>query len=71
MGPFLGGTVFFIFVFMMAQALRLADFFINRGVGGAMLGKLSALDGSFVPADGPADGFFDLGAHRLRPAVGR
>jgi lipopolysaccharide export system permease protein len=49
-GPFLGGTVFFIFVFMMFQALRLADFFINRGVGGAMLGKLSALMAlSFLP----------------------
>ena len=50
LGPLLGGTVFFIFVFMMAQALRLADFFINRGVGGAMLGKLSALMAlSFLP----------------------
>lgn len=49
-GPFLGGFVFFIFVFMMFQALRLADFFINRGVGGAMLGKLSALMAlSFIP----------------------
>lgn len=49
-GPFLGGTIFFTFVFMMAQALRLADFFINRGVGGAMLGKLSALLAlSFLP----------------------
>jgi LPS export ABC transporter permease LptF len=49
-GPFLGGTVFFVFIFMMFQALRLADFFINRGVGGAMLGKLSALMAlSFLP----------------------
>lgn len=49
-GPFLGGTVFFVFIFMMFQALRLADFFINRGVGGALLGKLSALMAlSFLP----------------------
>lgn len=48
--PFLGGTVFFIFVFMMFQALRLADFFINRGVGGSILGKLALLMSiSFLP----------------------
>jgi lipopolysaccharide export system permease protein len=49
-GPFMGATVFLLFVFMMFQALRLADFFINRGVGGMMLGKLSALMAlSFLP----------------------
>jgi lipopolysaccharide export system permease protein len=50
MGPFLGGTIFFIFIFMMFQVLRLADFFINRGIGVGMLSKLSALMAiSFVP----------------------
>jgi lipopolysaccharide export system permease protein len=49
-GPFLGGTVFFIFIFMMFQALRLSELFINRGVGGAILGKLAALMAlSFLP----------------------
>jgi LPS export ABC transporter permease LptF len=48
--PFLGGTLFFIFVFMMFQALRLAEFFIVHGVGGAILGKMAGLLAlSFVP----------------------
>ena len=41
--PFLGGTLFFIFLFMMFQALRLADFFIVHGVGGGILAKLTGL----------------------------
>jgi lipopolysaccharide export system permease protein len=50
LGPLLGAVVFIVFLFMMFQALRLADFFVNRGVGGAMLGKLSALMAlSFLP----------------------
>ena len=50
LGPLLGATIFIIFLFMMFQALRLADFFINRGIGGMMLGKLSALMAlSFLP----------------------
>ena len=30
--PFLGGVIFFTFVFLMFQAVRLADYFINHGV---------------------------------------
>lgn len=48
--PFLGGTVFIIFVLMMFQALRLAEFFILHGVGIGLLAKLSGLLMlSFVP----------------------
>lgn len=39
-GPFLGGVLFFTFVFLMFQALRLADFFIIHGVPLLVLGKL-------------------------------
>lgn len=42
-GPFLGGVVFFSFVFLMFQALRLADFFIIHGVGGLVLMKMVGL----------------------------
>lgn len=41
--PFLGGIMFFLFIFLMFQALRLAEFFIIHGVGGMLLGKLTAL----------------------------
>ncbi|MGK5082676.1 LPS export ABC transporter permease LptF [Bdellovibrionota bacterium FG-1] len=48
--PFLGGTIFFIFVFMMFQALRLADFFIIHGVSLPLLGKMAGLMAlSFIP----------------------
>ncbi|MDR3606072.1 MAG: LPS export ABC transporter permease LptF [Oligoflexia bacterium] len=43
MGPFLGGIAFFVFIFLMFQALRLAEFFILHGASGAQLGKLIAL----------------------------
>ena len=49
-GPFFGGLAFFLFVFLMFQALRLAEFFIIHGVSGLMLGKMTLLLGlSFVP----------------------
>jgi lipopolysaccharide export system permease protein len=48
--PFLGGTIFFIFVFMMFQALRLAEFFIVHGVSGGILAKMAGLMAlSFIP----------------------
>ncbi len=43
LGPFLGGVVFFSFIFLMFQILRLADFFIIHGVSGAILLKLTSL----------------------------
>ncbi len=43
LGPFLGGVIFFIFIFLMFQALRLAEFFILHGASSAQLGKLTAL----------------------------
>lgn len=43
MGPFLGGILFFSFVFLMFQALRLAEFFIIHGISGMVLGKMTAL----------------------------
>jgi lipopolysaccharide export system permease protein len=49
-GPFLGGIVFFLFIFLMFQVLRLAEFFIIHGVSLALLGKLTALMAmSFMP----------------------
>jgi lipopolysaccharide export system permease protein len=49
-GPFLGGLIFFLLLFLMFQALRLAEFFIVHGVGGGTLMKLTLLLGlSFVP----------------------
>lgn len=42
-GPFLGGTLFFLFVFLMFQALRLADSFIVHGVAGLTVGKMALL----------------------------
>jgi len=38
--PFFGGIVFFTFVFLMFQLLRLAEFFIIHGVSLALLGEL-------------------------------
>ncbi len=43
LGPFLGGVLFFTFVFLMFQALRLAEFFIVHGIPGALIFKLSGL----------------------------
>jgi lipopolysaccharide export system permease protein len=42
-GPFLGGIAFICFVFLMFQALRLADFFIIHGASGGLLLKMTAL----------------------------
>lgn len=41
--PFFGGIVFFLFIFLMFQALRLAEFFIVHGVALVLLGKLTSL----------------------------
>lgn len=50
-GPFLGGMVFFTFIFLMFQALRLAEIFIVHGVSGVILLKMSALLAlQFLPA---------------------
>lgn len=43
LAPFLGGLAFFTFVFMMFQALRLAEFFIVHGVSFSMILKLIGL----------------------------
>lgn len=49
-GPFMGGVVFFSFIFLMFQALRLADFFIVHDVPGIVLLKLiGLLTLSFLP----------------------
>lgn len=40
LGPFFGGLVFFTFIFLMFQALRLADFFIIHGVSLLVLAEL-------------------------------
>lgn len=42
-GPFMGGILFFCFVFLMFQALRLADFFIIHGISGLLLLKMIGL----------------------------
>lgn len=48
--PFLGGVVFFTFVFLMFQVLRLADFFIVHNVPGRLILKIMALMTiSFLP----------------------
>ncbi len=50
LGPFFGGMLFFLFVFLMLQGLRLAEFFIVHGVSLGMLCKLTALLMlSFIP----------------------
>lgn len=41
--PFLGGTVFFIFLFLMFRALWLADLLITHGVSGSILAKMTLL----------------------------
>jgi lipopolysaccharide export system permease protein len=43
MGPFIGGVIFFSFVFLMFQVLRLAEFFIIHGVSSLVLGKMVLL----------------------------
>ncbi len=48
--PFLGGVIFFTFVFLMFQAVRLADYFINHGVGFWLLAKLTVyISSAFLP----------------------
>ncbi|MBC7691880.1 MAG: LPS export ABC transporter permease LptF [Methylotenera sp.] len=50
LGPFIGGVIFFSFIFLMFQALRLAEFFIIHGVGGLVLLKMiSLMILSFLP----------------------
>ncbi len=50
LGPLTGGTIFFVFVFMMFQALRLAEFFIIHGIAAGILAKMATLLAlSFVP----------------------
>lgn len=54
LGPFLGGVVFFSFIFLMFQALRLADFFIIHGVAAPVIGKMiSLMILSFLPISVP------------------
>jgi lipopolysaccharide export system permease protein len=48
--PFFGGVVFFTFVFLMFQAVRLADYFINHGVSIWLLAKLTVyISSAFLP----------------------
>jgi lipopolysaccharide export system permease protein len=48
--PFLGGMVFFVFIFLMFQIVRLAEFFISHGVGLLVLGKLTVyISAAFMP----------------------
>lgn len=42
-GPFLGGILFFTFVFLMFQILRLADFLIVHNIPAMLVGKMAAL----------------------------
>ncbi len=42
-GPFFGGVFFFLFIFLMFQILRLAEFFIVHGVSFLLLSKLTSL----------------------------
>lgn len=49
-GPLIGGVTFFVFVFLMFQALRLAEFFIIHGISGRILIKMiGLLTLSFLP----------------------
>ncbi|MBI4924531.1 MAG: LptF/LptG family permease, partial [Bdellovibrio sp.] len=41
--PFLGGLVFFLFIFLMFQFIRLTEFFVVHGVSALILGKLTSL----------------------------
>ncbi len=43
LGPFVGGVLFFSFIFLMFQALRLAESFIVHGVPGPVLAKITGL----------------------------
>lgn len=48
--PFIGGFVFFMFVFLMFQVVRLADYFINHSVGLTLLAKLTVyISAAFLP----------------------
>lgn len=48
--PFFGGFIFFMFVFLMFQVVRLADFFINHGVGLTLLAKMTIyISAAFLP----------------------
>ncbi|OFZ17795.1 MAG: hypothetical protein A2X94_04305 [Bdellovibrionales bacterium GWB1_55_8] len=50
-GPFAGGLLFFVFIFLMFQALRLAEFFIVHGVPGLTVLKMAFLMGiSILPS---------------------
>ncbi len=50
MAPFFGGFVFFMFVFLMFQIVRLADYFINHGASIAVLAKLIVyISSAFLP----------------------
>lgn len=52
--PFAGGLIFFSFIFLMFQALRLADFFIVHGVSLGVLGKMTVmLVATFLPTAVP------------------
>ncbi len=52
--PLFGGVLFFTFIFLMFQALRLAEFFIVRGVSGVILLKMICLlILSFLPTSLP------------------
>ncbi|MGE4232593.1 MAG: LPS export ABC transporter permease LptF [Bacteriovoracia bacterium] len=48
--PLVGGVVFFTFVFLMFQVVRLADYFINHGVGITLLAKMTVyITAAFMP----------------------
>jgi lipopolysaccharide export system permease protein len=48
--PFLGGAIFFLFVLMMFQIIRLSDFFIKQNVSGySILTLMAYLSLTFVP----------------------
>ncbi len=48
--PFFGGFAFFMFIFLMFQIVKLADFFINHGVGMALLAKMTIyISAAFLP----------------------
>lgn len=50
MTPFFGGMVFFIFIFLMFQIVKLAEFFITHGVGLWLLTKLTVyISAAFMP----------------------
>lgn len=43
LGPFFGGIIFFLFVFLMFQVLRIAEIFIVHGTSGILLFKMVLL----------------------------